>query len=77
MYLRAYINGQLLLQENLNGQVLQQANKFYIGTSRDYSNNYWNNDQYAYYYSLDEIACFDKCLSNFFISSIYKSKAVL
>ena len=77
--LRAYINGQLLLQENLNGQVLQQANKFYIGTSRDYSNNYWNNDysEGVYNYSLDEIACFDKCLSNFFISSIYKSKAVL
>lgn len=78
MYLRAYINGQLLLQENLNGQVLQQANKFYVGTSIDcVSNEYWNNDYTVYYYSLDEIACFDKCLSNFFISSIYKSKAVL
>lgn len=77
-YLRAYINGQLLLQENLNGQVLQQANKFYVGTSIDYvSNNYFNNNYTAYYYSLDEIACFDKCLSNFFISTIYKNKAVL
>lgn len=90
-YLCGYINGELKLKQRLNGVILYNATKFYIGTSIDqYGYNYYNNG--ASYYDqdtdsevnnqcfqckFDQIALFDKCLNQSLIKTIYKGKIFL
>lgn len=78
-YLRGYINGVLQTQLKLQSFTLQQATKFYVGSTYDYNNNnYYNNFwNYLYGYKLDQIACFDKCLIQLYISTIYEGKMTL
>ena len=78
-YLRGYVNGVLQTQLKLQQFTLQQATKFYVGSTYDYNNNHYYNNfwNYLYGYKLDQIACFDKCLIQLYISTIYEGKMML